>query len=88
MSSLAREAASSIADQGVRERVQASLLKYDRFRQKVVEDAMGATWVDDAAFDLAHHVVAEAAQHRRQLIQLRLIARLRARGRRRPRPPL
>ena len=34
------------------ERVATKLLKYGRFRQKVVEDAMGASWVDDPAFDL------------------------------------
>jgi diacylglycerol O-acyltransferase len=38
------------------ERVRDKLLKYGRFRQKVVEDAMGALWVDDDALDLAHHV--------------------------------
>ena len=38
-------------------RLQASLLAYPRFRQKVVEDAMGAQWVEDEAFDLS---VAEA----------------------------
>jgi WS/DGAT/MGAT family acyltransferase len=40
----------------LRERIGDKLLKYDRFRQKVVQDAMGAHWVDDEAFDLAHHV--------------------------------
>ena len=29
------------------ERVAAKLLHYDRFRQKVVQDALGAHWVDD-----------------------------------------
>src|SRR5689334_10737017 len=43
----------------LRERVEASLLKYDRFRQKVVEDAMGASWVEDGSFDIADQVVAE-----------------------------
>jgi diacylglycerol O-acyltransferase len=37
-------------------RVQAGLLAYRRFGQKVVEDPMGARWVDDAAFDIGHHV--------------------------------
>lgn len=41
------------------ERVQAKLLKYRRFHQKVVEDAMGAQWVDDADFDIHHHVRVE-----------------------------
>ena len=47
----------SMAD--LRERVETALLKYHRFRQKVVEDAMGAQWVDDDHFDIAAHVVAE-----------------------------
>jgi diacylglycerol O-acyltransferase / wax synthase len=38
------------------ERVQERLLKYGRFRQKVVEDAMGALWVDVPDVDLTHHV--------------------------------
>ncbi|MES2362079.1 MAG: wax ester/triacylglycerol synthase family O-acyltransferase [Pseudomonadota bacterium] len=41
------------------ERIENSLLKYDRFRQRVVEDAAGATWVHDRNFDLANHVVLE-----------------------------
>jgi WS/DGAT/MGAT family acyltransferase len=43
----------------LRERVGERLLKYRRFRQKVVEDTLGATWVDDDHFDLAAHVVPE-----------------------------
>ncbi len=39
------------------ERVQDKLLKYERFRQKVVQDAMGASWVDDDAFDIERHVL-------------------------------
>jgi len=42
------------------ERVATKLLQYGRFRQKVVEDAMGASWVDDAVFDIHHHVRHEA----------------------------
>ncbi len=41
----------------LRERVQDKLLKYDRFRQKAVADAMGAQWLPDDDFDLAHHVL-------------------------------
>ena len=41
------------------ERVAAKLLRYDRFRQKVVQDAVGAMWVDDEEFDIHHHVVRE-----------------------------
>jgi diacylglycerol O-acyltransferase len=47
------------------ERVQAKLLKYSRFQQKVVEDAMGALWVHDDAFDIQHHVRAEQLTPRR-----------------------
>ncbi len=47
----------SLAD--LRERVEGSLLKYNRFRQKVVEDTMGASWVEDGSFDITDHVVAE-----------------------------
>jgi len=43
----------------LRERVDGGLMKYRRFRQKVVEDALGANWVDDDHFDLAAHVVPE-----------------------------
>ena len=39
------------------ERVQDKLLKYERFRQKVVQDAMGASWVEDEAFDIERHVL-------------------------------
>ena len=35
------------------------LLAYDRFRQKVVQDAMGAQWVLDDEFDIHRHVVRE-----------------------------
>jgi diacylglycerol O-acyltransferase len=38
------------------QRIEASLLAYPRFRQKVVEDATGASWVADAAFHIDHHV--------------------------------
>jgi WS/DGAT/MGAT family acyltransferase len=41
------------------ERVRERLLRYPRFRQKVVQDAVGALWVDDDAFDIHHHVVRE-----------------------------
>ncbi|HEX2009715.1 MAG TPA: wax ester/triacylglycerol synthase family O-acyltransferase [Roseateles sp.] len=48
-----------IALAALRERVEARLLQYTRFRQKVVEDALGAQWVEDEDFDIAHHVQAE-----------------------------
>lgn len=47
------------------ERVRQRLLPYPRFRQRVVEDAAGATWVEDAQFDLAAHVVREHLPRRR-----------------------
>ena len=43
----------------VSERIENSLLKYSRFKQRVMEDAAGATWVNDRKFDLANHVVLE-----------------------------
>ncbi|MFG6415562.1 wax ester/triacylglycerol synthase family O-acyltransferase [Roseateles sp. DC23W] len=44
----------------LRTRVAERLLQYPRFRQKVVEDALlGAQWVQDKDFDIAHHVVGE-----------------------------
>jgi WS/DGAT/MGAT family acyltransferase len=43
----------------IRRRVEERLLKYRRFRQRVVEDAMGASWVDDKRFDITQHVVEE-----------------------------
>ena len=41
------------------ERIENSLLKYNRFKQRVMEDAAGATWVNDRKFNLANHVVLE-----------------------------
>src|SRR5512133_3076274 len=40
-------------------RVEERMLKYARFRQRVVEDAAGATWVEDAEFDIERHIVRE-----------------------------
>ena len=48
----------------LRERVASRLLKYDRFRQKAVEDTMGAHWLEDVDFDIAHHVVPETLSPR------------------------
>jgi len=39
------------------ERIEDKLLKYERFRQKVVQDPLGATWVTDADFDVRRHVL-------------------------------
>jgi len=47
------------------QRVEERLLKYKRFRQKVVEDAMGASWVTDRAFDLQRHVRRETLRAKR-----------------------
>jgi diacylglycerol O-acyltransferase / wax synthase len=41
----------------LRERIEDKLLKYERFRHKVLADAMGAQWIEDEAFDIAQHVV-------------------------------
>ena len=51
--------------EALRERVVDKLLKYDRFHQKAVTDAMGAVWVDDAQFDIERHVVVETITRRR-----------------------
>src|SRR5204862_5050059 len=47
------------------ERIEDKLLKYARFKQKVVEDTMGASWVLDDDFDIAHHVVRHTLKRRR-----------------------
>jgi WS/DGAT/MGAT family acyltransferase len=46
-------------------RVAEKLLRYDRFKQKVVQDAIGALWVDDAEFDIHRHVVREKLPRRK-----------------------
>ena len=38
-------------------RLQERMTRYPRFMQCAVEDATGATWVKDAAFDMANHLV-------------------------------
>ena len=48
-----------VSHAAVLERIETSLLKYERFKQRVVEDAAGATWVTDRRFDLRQHVIAE-----------------------------
>ncbi len=47
------------------ERIQDKLLKYDRFRQRVEQDAMGASWVIDDDFDIERHVLRETLKRRR-----------------------
>ena len=56
------------------ERVEDKLLKYERFRQRVVPDAMGANWVADEAFDVRRHVLhqklhPQAGQSEREALQ-------------------
>ncbi|MDP3170595.1 MAG: wax ester/triacylglycerol synthase family O-acyltransferase [Polaromonas sp.] len=48
-----------VSHAAVCERMESSLLKYARFRQRVMEDTAGATWVNDRYFDLKNHVIAE-----------------------------
>jgi WS/DGAT/MGAT family acyltransferase len=55
----------AITHAALRDRIEAKLLKYDRFRQKVVRDAIGANWVDDDDFDIERHVVAETLPRKR-----------------------
>ena len=43
----------------LRERLETRLLKYPRFTQCVLEDAAGASWVNDADFSMDHHLVVE-----------------------------
>ncbi len=46
------------------QRVSDKLLRYDRFKQKVVQDAIGAQWVADESFDIHRHVVREKLSRR------------------------
>jgi diacylglycerol O-acyltransferase len=48
-----------ITYEGLCQRVRERLLQYGRFGQKVVEDAGGASWVEDRAFDIHQQVVRE-----------------------------
>jgi WS/DGAT/MGAT family acyltransferase len=48
-------------------RIEERLLKYPRFRQRVVEDAAGATWVDDSRLDVRQMVVREKLARGRKL---------------------
>jgi len=45
-------------------RVRERLLKYGRFRQRVEQDATGASWIEDTAFDIHRHVVRESLSRR------------------------
>ena len=44
-----------ISYEALAERITDKLLKYERFRQKMVQDTMGANWVVDDDFDVSHH---------------------------------
>jgi diacylglycerol O-acyltransferase / wax synthase len=48
-----------IAHADLAQRLQERLLKYPRFVQCAVQDATGATWVQDPDFDMTHHLVVE-----------------------------
>jgi len=56
-----------IAYEALCERVEERLLKYPRFRQRVVEDAAGASWVEDKALDVRQMVVREKLARGRKL---------------------
>jgi diacylglycerol O-acyltransferase len=47
------------------DRIEQRLLQYPRFRQKVVQDVIGASWVDDEDFDITRHVVRETLPRQR-----------------------
>ncbi len=49
----------------LRKRLAARLLRYARFRQKVVQETVFAHWVEDADFDIRRHVVRERLVRRR-----------------------
>lgn len=54
----------------LRRTLEARLLPYRRFRQKVVHDATGVWWEDDADFDLdrhLHHAALPAGEHKAEL---------------------
>lgn len=51
------------------QRVEERLLHYPRFRQRVVEDAAGATWVDDGKLDVRQMVVREKLARGRKVSQ-------------------
>ncbi len=58
-------------------RIEACLLKYPRFQQKVVQDTTGASWVTDTRFDIKRHVLREklpasSSTHPQQALQKRL----------------
>ena len=46
-------------------RIEQRLLQYPRFRQKVVRDVLGASWVEDEDFDISRHVLRESLPRQR-----------------------
>ncbi len=63
--------------EAVAQRIQARLLQYPRFGQRVQQDASGASWVTDKNFRIERHVVREtlprhAPGHAQQALQQRL----------------
>lgn len=69
----------ALALDALRERVAERLLRFARFRQRVVESGDEAFWVEDAEVDLARHVVAEPLPRRRgQALEAALQDRLAA----------
>jgi diacylglycerol O-acyltransferase / wax synthase len=57
--------ATPVTIEAVRERVSDKLLKYERFRQRVQHDTMGASWIEDDAFDISRHVSTRALKRQR-----------------------
>jgi WS/DGAT/MGAT family acyltransferase len=51
--------------EAVCKRIEQRLLQYPRFRQKVVDDTLGARWIDDEDFDITRHVVRETLPRKR-----------------------
>ncbi len=56
----------AIGYQDLCRRIEERLLRYDRFRQRVQEDATGATWVEDGLFEIGRHVVRETLPRHRK----------------------
>lgn len=52
----------AVTRDALRARVEERLLRYDRFHQKVVQDATGANWVRDDDFDVDRHIVEVALE--------------------------
>jgi len=55
----------AISYQALCRRVEDKLLRYPRFRQRIVRDATGAHWCDDDEFDIGRHVVREKLVRKR-----------------------